>query len=297
MVYLLPCGDLACPSCFSSSVAAVSVSRGQAKCPACLEVVTSFQPYDGSRHVGVRPLKRNKIAEEPSKPGHTIVMRIDNVAWDIEPHIVEAFLPPNSLPPDHPHPIHICIDRLDGRTKDYMYIEVQSRAAARRVLQKCQNTYMSGGRVTRGRKRAVTISIVTHEELLNELRPTGKAELVSLLDLCVATLTAPTPALRIDSKGRGRLQAVLSTNGKIHYIKYRQAPYHALMSILCKLKGKNSPTYWDLFHVASGALIALSDSLRVQGDSAIFAADFRLKIQLLDLFDSCFGKHARPIQL
>jgi hypothetical protein len=82
--------------------------------------VTSFQPYDGSRHIAVKPFKRSKIQEEPSKPGQTVVMRIDNVAWDIEPHIVADFLPPNSLPNDHPHPIHICIDRLDGRTKDYM---------------------------------------------------------------------------------------------------------------------------------------------------------------------------------
>lgn len=53
--------------------------------------------------------------------------------------------------------------------------------------------------------------------------------------------------MRIDSKGRGRLHAVVSTNGKTHYIKYRQAPFHGLMSILCKLRGKDSPAYWDMF--------------------------------------------------
>lgn len=50
-------------------------------------------------------------------------MRIDNVAWDIEPYIVETFLPPDSLPRHHPHPIHICLDRRDGRTKDYLVSE------------------------------------------------------------------------------------------------------------------------------------------------------------------------------
>ncbi|GMK54344.1 hypothetical protein CspeluHIS016_0109300 [Cutaneotrichosporon spelunceum] len=297
MVHILPCGDLACQSCFSSSVAAVSVSRGQSKCPACLEVVTSFQPYNGSRPIPVKPVQRRISQGELSKPGQTVVMRIDNVAWDVEPHIVEDFLPPNTLPSNHPHPIHICIDRLDGRTKDYMYVEVQSILAAKRVLQKCQNTYMSGGRVTRGRKRAVTISIVTHDELLNELRPAGKDELISLLDLCVATLSAPTPTMRIDSKGRGRLHAVVSTNGKVHYIKYRHAPFHALTSILCKLRGKDSPAYWDLFHVASGALIALSSSLKVQGITVTYASDIRLKNRLLVMFDRCFGEAARPIQL
>lgn len=82
--------------------------------------MTSFQPYNGSRRIAAKPVRSRNVVEETSNTGQTVVMRIDNVSWDIEPHLVEAFLPPNSLPTNHPHPIHICIDRLDGRTKDYM---------------------------------------------------------------------------------------------------------------------------------------------------------------------------------
>ena len=62
------------------------------------------------------------------------VLRIDNVAWvsyilfisaqahgqDITPQIVQDYLPAGVLPADHPSPIHIPLDRTDGRTKDYM---------------------------------------------------------------------------------------------------------------------------------------------------------------------------------
>lgn len=99
------------------------------------------------------------------------------------------------LPNDHPHPIHILLDRFDGRTKDYMvseaecsprmggvgrlqtgghaadspkYVEVASVEAAREVLQTRQNTFMPGG-ILSGRKRPVTITQVTHAELLAEV--------------------------------------------------------------------------------------------------------------------------------
>lgn len=60
-------------------------------------------------------------------------MRIDNVAWvsslgpieqgadvqDLTPEVVMKFLPPGTL--SHSSvPIHIPLDRYDGRTKDYM---------------------------------------------------------------------------------------------------------------------------------------------------------------------------------
>lgn len=48
------------------------------------------------------------------------VLRIDNVAWDVTPQIVRDYLPPQVLPYRHPQPIHILLDRFDGRTKDYM---------------------------------------------------------------------------------------------------------------------------------------------------------------------------------
>lgn len=48
------------------------------------------------------------------------VLRIDNVAWDVTPQVVRDYLPPQVLPRHHPQPVHILLDRYDGRTKDYM---------------------------------------------------------------------------------------------------------------------------------------------------------------------------------
>ena len=90
------------------------------------------------------------------------------------------FLPPGTLS-DSVVPIHIPLNRYDGRTKDYMvscqdqsgadtqYIEVASGEAARKVLQKCQNAFMPGGPLTQPRARAVTITQVPHSELIKEV--------------------------------------------------------------------------------------------------------------------------------
>jgi hypothetical protein len=92
------------------------------------------------------------------------------------------FLPPGTLS-DGLVPIHIPLNRYDGRTKDYMvssrhpdefraesqYIEVASGEAARKVLQKCQNAFMPGGPLTQPRARAVTITQVPYSELVKEV--------------------------------------------------------------------------------------------------------------------------------
>ena len=50
-----------------------------------------------------------------------------------------------------------------------MYIEVVNENAVRRVMKRCQNSYMPGGPLTGGRKRPVTITSVPPHELLNEV--------------------------------------------------------------------------------------------------------------------------------
>ncbi|OCF74647.1 hypothetical protein I204_05027 [Kwoniella mangroviensis CBS 8886] len=151
---------------------------------------------------------------------------------DMTPEIVEGFLPPNTLSEQVPQAIHIPLNRYDGKTKDYLYIEVASLDAAKHILQTRQNNHMPGGPLTGGKKRPVTITIVSHIELVTELRPHTPQELHSLLNLCHMALGLPTPASR--------------------FVKSRHGPFYALMSIMSKLSGKGSPAYWDLFHIASG---------------------------------------------
>ncbi|KAK8864397.1 hypothetical protein IAR55_001645 [Kwoniella newhampshirensis] len=240
---MVPCGDLTCSSCFSSSLSAVSVTGGHSKCPKCFKTVLTFQllvPASESlspKHFFINNDGRSPIPyPSPTAKkveGGSVVMRIDNIAWDLTPAVVEQFLPSNSLSKHVPQAVHVLLDRFDGRTKDYLYIEARSREAAQLILKTRNNTFMPGGPLTGGRKRPVTITLVSHEELIAELRPRSSQELHTLLGLCQAA-TSPIP------------------NGAARFVKSRHGPYHALLSIMSKLTGKQSPAYWDLFHVASG---------------------------------------------
>ncbi|KAE8537781.1 hypothetical protein D1P53_005837 [Cryptococcus gattii VGV] len=236
---IMPCQDITCASCFSSSLGAVTVTQSQAKCPICLCLIDTFEAVtlediaklqlsseDYSMTKLLSPFKRRQGVGP-------VVMRIDN---DITPATVEAFLPRNSLSRSTLQPIHILLDRFDGRTKDYLYIEASTLQAAQTILKTCQNTFMSGGALTSGRKRPVTITPVSHAELIEELRPRSAQELHSLLALCQASVDSGSASKQSTSK----------------YVKSRHGPYYALMSTMSKLNGEQSPSYWDLFYVASG---------------------------------------------
>lgn len=59
---------------------------------------------------------------------------------------------------------------MDSLDSQWQYVEVSSLHAVHEVLQKCQNQFMPRGG-SNGRRRPVTVSQVTHEELLNEASP------------------------------------------------------------------------------------------------------------------------------
>lgn len=75
--------DLACPSCFSSTLAAVSVTQGMSKCPACIRPVSSFEMYRPDTMVPLRApsSRRSTPSLEDQTVGGAVVLRIDNVAW------------------------------------------------------------------------------------------------------------------------------------------------------------------------------------------------------------------------
>ncbi|OCF42892.1 hypothetical protein I317_03243 [Kwoniella heveanensis CBS 569] len=250
---MIPCQEIVCPSCFSSTLSAVSVTNSHSQCPACLKKVVTFEkikdlsfmastgPAASKENLIIKRFGQYPIPVTKSSAGPPIIMRIDNVAWDVTPYIVEKFLPSKTLNQTALQAIHIPINRFDGRTKDYLYIEVDSVEAGQLILKTKQNTFMAGGPITGGKRRPVTITPVSHNELLSELRPHSSQELHSLLQLCQASLGPPTPATR--------------------FLKSRHGAFHALMSVMSKLAGKMSPIYWDLFHVASGAIAILAQTI------------------------------------
>ncbi|WVW83907.1 hypothetical protein I302_105929 [Kwoniella bestiolae CBS 10118] len=289
---MIPCGHITCTSCFSSTISAVSPDRAKSQCVACATNLTTFERIRNitGSHLETNiklPADRFVSYDIPvaGMQDASVVMRIDNIAWDVTHDIVESFLPSHTLSEQVSQAIHIPLDRYDGRTKDYLYIEAVSLDAAKHVLRARQNTYMPGGPLTGGKKRPVTITIVSHVELVTELRPHSSQELHSLLNLCHMALGPPTPASR--------------------FVKSRHGPFYALMSIMSKLTGKGSPAYWDLFHIASGAISLLAQTITrktqfqsyyvyyTQHPPPAEEDDQVVLNKLLGMFESCFGMSSR----
>ncbi|EIW70667.1 hypothetical protein TREMEDRAFT_61175 [Tremella mesenterica DSM 1558] len=293
---VLPCKHWLCATCFSSLISAVSVSQKPSKCPSCLQHVSGLSSrrkttIEEDHPNPLCPASKQNTSSASEVEVNTVVLRIDNVAWDVTPTVVESFLPRHVLPPSHPHPIHILLDRMDGKTKDYLYVEVRSQAAAKEVLQRRQNNFMPGGPLSR-RSRPVTITPVTHAELISELRPRSPQELQSLLRLCQASISSPP----LTNPFLNHTSSYVSPNGVAHFVKSRHGPFHLLMSILSKLRGKDSPAYWDLLATTSGAIAALATISR-DGNTPDNLNKWRKKDtedemvlnQLSKMFESCFA--------
>jgi len=77
-------------------------------------------------------------------------------------------------------------------------------------------------------------------KLNSQLRPESARELHALLALCRASVESAAPPVNHTS-------SFVAPNGVAHFVKNRHGPFIALMSILAKVKGKTSPSYWDLF--------------------------------------------------
>lgn len=104
----------------------------------------------------------------------------------------------------------------------------------------------------------------------------------------------------MDASGRGRLQASVGQNGKVHYIKYRHAPFDALISLIfmTKMLGRDSPAYWDVYRecttpsdlpdIATGAISALTSSIKAS--SSDVHGDRALLNRLIMTFDAAFDK-------
>lgn len=79
---------------------------------------------EGLEQLRDRPANLRSVLSVPSiseyaDSSEPVVLRIDNVAWDATPDMLEQFLPPGVLA-DTMHPVHILLSRWDGRSKDYL---------------------------------------------------------------------------------------------------------------------------------------------------------------------------------
>jgi hypothetical protein len=156
---------------------------------------------------------------------------------------------------------------------DKPYVEVADVEAARKILKLRQNSPMPGGPLTAGRKRPVTITSVPLSELVNEvslfasdiltrfahsqLRPRCAAELHGLLALCEAAVTCP----QLIYPAHPTMTSLVAPTGLTHFVKSRHGPFYNVMSILTKLRGRDSPAYWDVFRERKGSILLLMSDL------------------------------------
>lgn len=94
------------------------------------------------------------LSEEPA------VLRIDNVPWDVTPTMLRDWLGCEMEALWH----HVLVDRRDGRTLSYAYMEV-SPQAMKAILRAKQNSILGFGK----RARAVTITVASQEELMQQV--------------------------------------------------------------------------------------------------------------------------------
>ncbi|KAJ9105877.1 hypothetical protein QFC20_004212 [Naganishia adeliensis] len=281
-----PCGHLACFLCLTASINIVGASGTMARCTCCHQIVLDFSP--GQKNHRELAQAKNTVdailkALQPAftSPGHVsadfqtpyqstpVIMRIDNVAWDATPDMVEQFLPPGVLA-DTVQPVHLLIVREDGRSRDYLS-----------KIQKLRVKFYSYARMlilgTGSRARPVTITLSNEEALIKELRPRSRAEMLGLLELCHTAISrnighddytfrdggvyasVPNSSLNAPSSGMARLRGGSPLNtGK--YLKSRYAPFWSVLSLASRLTTGHE-VYWDTFHVVAGVISILAKHL------------------------------------
>ncbi|CAE6481922.1 unnamed protein product [Rhizoctonia solani] len=155
-----------------------------------------------------------------------VVLRIDNVPWDVTPPMIERWLGNPTLI------CHVLLDRADGRTLNHAYVETTIEYA-RSALRTHQNKVLGCGR----RARAVTITLSSQEELMHTLFPSWPGRFEGPLPVYDASPTDPQPPPPADLLTDSELGVILHLiqSPKSHFLKVSSLAYWSLLSVLAKI--------------------------------------------------------------
>lgn len=155
-----------------------------------------------------------------------VVLRVDNVPWDITPPAIITWLKQPVVR------VHVLLDPR-GKTLSHAFVELSTEEYARAALRGVQNSVLGKGK----RARGVTVTRSSQEELMRSLFPTWKGG----FEGSRPSLTG----LRNDQM-RGALETGIMTDGELtallhlvqspdsHFLKVPSLPFHFLISILSK---------------------------------------------------------------
>ncbi|CUA78145.1 hypothetical protein RSOLAG22IIIB_02763 [Rhizoctonia solani] len=155
-----------------------------------------------------------------------VVLRIDNVPWDVTPPMIEKWL-------GNPTVIcHVLLDRVDGRTLNHAYVET-TLDYARSALRTHQNKVLGYSR----RARAVTITLSSQRELMHTLFPSWSGRFDGALPVYDASPTDPQPPFSTDLLTDEELRVILHLiqSPKSHFLKVPALAYWSLLSLLVKI--------------------------------------------------------------
>ncbi|KAJ3969107.1 hypothetical protein EV361DRAFT_951752 [Lentinula raphanica] len=195
--------------------------------------------------------------------GDPVVLRIDNVPWDITPPRITAWL-------DQPIVrVHVLLDKK-GKTMSHAFVEVENETMAGKILRgEVQSNALRRGSVLGKGKRArgVTVTRSSQGELMSALFPSwlgsfdgARPSLAGVdNDRVVAALES---GLMSETEVACLLYLIRSPDA--HFLKVPSLPFHSLISVLSKFPADvDSRVFWSsslresLFDVVFAAIQVL----------------------------------------
>ncbi|KAI0341472.1 hypothetical protein BDW22DRAFT_308583 [Trametopsis cervina] len=220
-----------------------------------------FQDFIDRAQGTSTPAPKSKAARQTAgqlRSGEHVVLRIDNVPWDITPPAIEAWL---KQPVDR---VHVLLDRK-GKTLSHAFVEMASTEAAKTALRTSQNSVLGKGK----RARGVTVTRSNQEELMRSLFPSWQGSFdgarPSLSGLGNERMIAALQhGLISDGELRSLLHLIRSPDSP--FLKVPSLPFHSLISILSKIPSdEDSKVFWsgnlrdmlyEITHAAVTVLVA-----------------------------------------
>ncbi|KIM85757.1 hypothetical protein PILCRDRAFT_816965 [Piloderma croceum F 1598] len=304
---LIPCSHPLCSACLTSALNIVG--EKDMECFVCKGGVRDFRLVGGGAGAGVEGEQKREEGQKdggdgmegsfeffedvrarssppPVKPNvsgstkltENVVLRIDNVPWDITPPQIRAFFSnPLSLTT-----AHVLLDRR-GKTLSHAFVEFNDEEAARAALRGAQKNSVLG----KGGKRArgVTVTRSDQRELMYSLFPSWKGTFdkhgrPSVPPSNNNNNQPPTAAL-ITTLQTGLLTPTelsalshLIRSPDAHFLKVHTLPFWSVVSLLKKFPGDgDSRVFWGgvvrdgLFEVLVGAVGVLGGRCAGEGEA------------------------------
>ncbi|GLB39240.1 putative ring finger [Lyophyllum shimeji] len=263
------------------------------------------EEWDRNAIEGENDKKLRERGRGKEKGEENVVLRIDNVPWDITPPQIQRWL---QQPLER---VHVLLDKR-GKTLSHAYVEVADVAVAGKIL---RGEAQGGGRdgkprergsvLGKGRRaRGVTVTRSGQEELMADLFPNWRGSFdgsrPSLAGLgSERVIGALEGGLIGESEVVGLLHLIKEPDS--HFLKAPSLPFHSLISILSKFPADvDSRVFWsagvrDMLYDVTYAAVQILLS-RVKADPK-HASDKEYSMELVsNLVKTALGCHAFTAQ-